>query len=116
MGGRRDTIDFYDFYFDLLSGLGHGGWIPCANVIENDQKSTPTVHRLQSSEVGGMSSACLLHEAGGSISAFDLQQHLRVVGELLEEEQQTLHRLSRAVAGEAAADEVNLVQHVVGQE
>ena len=45
-------------------------------------------------------------------SAFDLEQHLRIVGELLEEEQQALHRLGGPVAGKAAADEVDLLQLV----
>jgi len=47
-------------------------------------------------------------------SALDLHQHLRIVREFLQEEQQALHRLGRAVAGEAAADEVDLVEHVIG--
>ena len=46
-------------------------------------------------------------------SAFDLQQHLRVVGEFLEEENEAFHGLDWAVAGESAADREDLVEHAV---
>ena len=49
-------------------------------------------------------------------SALDLQQHLRVVGELLEEEEEAFHGLDRAMAGQSAADQVDLVEDVLGQE
>ena len=56
-----------------------------------------------------------LEEVEDSVkSTLDLHQHLRVVREFLEEKQQALHRLGRTVAGEAAADEVDFVKHVIG--
>lgn len=47
---------------------------------------------------------------------FDLEQHLVVVRELFDEVEQALDGFLGLVAGEAAADQVDLVQHVLGHD
>lgn len=47
-------------------------------------------------------------------SAFDLEQHLRIVRELFQEVEQSLHRFRWAMSGETAADEMDFVKHVLG--
>lgn len=46
--------------------------------------------------------------------ALDFQKYLRGVRRVHQEEKQSLHCFDRVVAGESAADEMDLVEHVVG--
>ena len=41
-------------------------------------------------------------------AGFDAHEHLRIGGELAQEEEQALHGLRRAVAGEGAANDLNI--------
>ena len=49
-------------------------------------------------------------------AGFDAHEHLRIGGELAQEEEQALHGLRRAVAGEGAADDVDFFHHPSGED
>ena len=49
-------------------------------------------------------------------AGFDAHEHLRIGGELAQEEEQALHGLRRAVAGEGAADDVDFLHHPSGED
>ncbi len=52
----------------------------------------------------------------GPCLALYFQQHLCVVGEFFEEEEEAFHGLQGAMSGEAATDEVDLVEQMFGEE
>ena len=49
-------------------------------------------------------------------AGFDAHEHLRIGGELAQEEEQALHGLRRAVAGEGAANDVDFLHHPSGED
>ena len=48
-------------------------------------------------------------------SSLDFQQHLGIVGELLEEKEEAFHGLQGAVSGKTASDQIDLVEQVFGK-
>ena len=49
-------------------------------------------------------------------TGFDTHEHLRVVGELAHEEEQSLHGFLGLVIGQSSANELNLGEHPFGQD